>query len=181
MKNFLIGLIVMNGVFFSLLSGAVQALPEIEALPELPLTLVRDFTDVEDIASPTLPVITGEGTLFFYDYKLKQLYRTHLDSRKFEPIGRFGEGPEEYDLISDIYLAKGLIYLLDSKGKILCYDMKGTFRWEDRPGKIFNKIPGQQRCVLPTAMPLPRIWAGGLPMPGERKILERKPKSHEPA
>jgi hypothetical protein len=40
---------------------------------------------------------------------------------------------------------------------------------------------GQQSCVFRAAMPLPRIWAGGLPMPGERKILERKPKSHEPS
>jgi len=119
-----------------------QTLPSIDTLKTLPVELVLDLTDHPDIASPAMPVIGKKGDLFFYDYKLKQLFKTQLIDTKLIPISRSGEGPKEYVYIKDMYIADDALYIIDMKQKLLCFGLDGTFRWEIRTKKWYQKILG---------------------------------------
>jgi hypothetical protein len=117
-----------------------QKLPPIDSLKELPVTLVSDFTEHEELASPGLPVISKDGTLFFYDAKLKQLFKSHIDNRKLVPISRQGEGPKEYISVMGMLIRDGFLYLLDFSGKVLCFGLNGEFKWEERTTFNFGRM-----------------------------------------
>jgi hypothetical protein len=120
------------------------ALPKTKSLKELPLQLVKDFSSNGEIASPALPVIAGEGNLFFYDYKLKRLSKANLEDDTVVAVGRYGEGPKEYTSITSLWADEKCVYAIDRKGKILCFDLDGVFQWEDRLDKAFPRFIGIQ-------------------------------------
>lgn len=148
MKNSSIVMILCVVCSLGLLADT-QKLPDIMSLEELPLKLVGDFTGDEDIASPALPVIAEDGIIFFYDHKLKQIYKTHLENRELIPISLAGEGPKEYGAgVSDMFIDKESLYVIDWKGKLLCFGNDGTFKWEVPLRKRFNKIIGKTGDTL---------------------------------
>jgi len=128
--------LVMVLLFLPLLNGENKTdkikLPPIETLKELPLELVADFTENEDIASPALPIMNAKGDLFFYDWKLSQVTKTHLENQEVKAIGRQGEGPGEYIWVLGICTDDQNVYITDSKRKLLCFDLKGKYKWETR-------------------------------------------------
>ncbi len=125
----------------SLLAG-IQSLEPLESLKELPLQLVEDFSENENIASPALPVLNSKGYLFFYDYKLRRLCRVTLSNGKILQIGGFGEGPKEYTGISGLWTGGDAVYSMDRKGKLCRFDLEGTFLWGERLDKIDPRLLG---------------------------------------
>ncbi len=120
------------------LSAETVKLPDIDSLKPLPLTLVADFTDHDDVASPTLPTISKDGKIFFVDAKLKQAVISAVKDTKLIKIAGSGEGPKEYALIAyDVLIAGNRLYLVDYKRKMLCFDLEGHFKWEKR----FRRVP----------------------------------------
>lgn len=122
------------------LPAETQKLPPRESLKELPIEIAADFLDHDEIASPVMPVIAKDGTIFFYDAKLKQVFKTHLDNHTLIPLSRHGEGPKEYIHISDMLIDGEFIYMIDSKQKILCFGIDGTYKWEKRTDILYEKI-----------------------------------------
>jgi hypothetical protein len=131
MKHFIL-FILLVGVSFPVLPAENQKLPPIASLKELPVTLASDFTGHEEIASPALPVITRDGNIFFFDKKLRQVFKTHIDNQALIPISRKGEGPKEYMFVIHMLIQDGFLYLSDSPGKLLCFGLNGEFKWEER-------------------------------------------------
>jgi hypothetical protein len=139
--KYIIVFIVLLFLLFMVLPGEThQKLPPIDSLKELPVTLISDFTEQEELGAPALPVITRDGALFFHDNKLKQLFKSHIDNRKLIPISRYGEGPREYLVIMDMLIHDKSIYIIDSKQKILCFGLNGEFKWEKRMDASYVRI-----------------------------------------
>lgn len=137
-------LIILFGMCCSFLPAENIKLPAINSLKELPIILEADFSRDEAIASPAMPVISKDGIIFFFDFKLKQLYKTHLKNRALTPISREGEGPQEYStFISGMFISGDFVYLIDSKGKMLCFGTDGFYKWEEAIHKSFNGIKGK--------------------------------------
>lgn len=144
MRKVLIPFALMTAlVFGNTLAADAGKLPPIGSLKDLPVTLVADFMDHDDIASPALPIITKDGTIFFFDQKLHQVQRTHLDNKELKPIGRKGEGPKEYYYARSMLVRDGLLYISDEKQKLLCFDLDGEYKWEKRLGKAYPRIIGK--------------------------------------
>jgi len=126
---FILYVMALGMSFFA--NAEAQKLPPINSLKDLPVQLVMDTMDNEDIASPSLPEVSKDGVVFFYDFKLKQLYRTSIKNQKLFPISREGSGPKEYNGgISEILLDKEFVYTLDGNGKLMCFGINGDFKWE---------------------------------------------------
>ena len=117
-----------------------QKLPPIESLTELPVEMAADFLDHDEIASPAMPVIAKDGTIFFYDSKLKQVFKTHLDNHTLLPISRQGEGPKEYIDVRDMLIDGKYIYIIDAKQKLLCFDIDGIYQWEKRTDTRYDNL-----------------------------------------
>ncbi len=139
---------VLYILFFSMLAPVLvvgadnPTLPAIRSLKELPVELVKDFTGNKNIASPAQPVAAGEGSLFFYDYKLKQLGKANLEDDTITAVGRFGEGPKAYAGTASLWGDEAFVYCVDRKGKLHCFDPKGEFLWEDRLDKVNPRLVG---------------------------------------
>jgi hypothetical protein len=122
-------------------SGDSQKLDDLDTLKELPVELVLDFYENEDVAGASMPVISKDGVIFFYDRKLRQLFRTHIKAQKLKSVGRVGDGPKEYGGgVMSMHITDEYLYALDGKGKLLCYDLKGNFKWEEPTGGMFSNI-----------------------------------------
>jgi hypothetical protein len=87
-----------------------------------------------------MPVISKDGTIFFYDSKLKQVFKTHLDNNELLPIGRQGEGPKEYIDVRDMLLDGKFLYIIDAKQKLLCFGIDGIYQWEKRTDTQYNNL-----------------------------------------
>ena len=117
-----------------------QKLPPIESLKELPVEMAADFLNHDEIASPAMPVIAKDGTIFFYDSKLKQVFKTHLDNHKLLSIGKQGEGPKEYIDVRDMLIDGKYLYIIDAKQKLLCFGLDGSYQWEKRTDTQYNNL-----------------------------------------
>jgi hypothetical protein len=128
-----------------LLNAETKKLPDIDSLKVLPVSLVMDTTENEEIACPALPVISKDDVIVFFDNKLKQLFLTRLKNPKMLPISRSGEGPKEYaSSVNSIIIDNELFYMIDYKGKILCFSLKGEFKWEVATRKNVTQIIGKR-------------------------------------
>lgn len=144
MKHIIVFIVFLLLLFMVLPGETHQKLPPIDSLKELPVTPVSDFTEHEELGAPALPVITRDGTLFFHDYKLKQLFKSHIDNGKLVPISRYGEGPKEYVVIMDMLIQDESLYMIDSKQKILCFGLNGEFKWEKRMDASYVRIAAKK-------------------------------------
>jgi len=125
-------LIIFSLCFVGCQKHAEKIFPPIENLDELELFPVADFTEIPEIASAAMPVISSEGDIFFFDSRLKQLFKSDLSSQKVIPIGRYGEGPGEYTGIMGLLLENDNLYFLDVHRKIVCLDKEGHLIWEEK-------------------------------------------------
>jgi len=142
MKFWFVLCVMVFGMGFSA-NAETQKLPPINSLKDLPVQLVMDTMESEELASPCLPEVSKDGVIFFYDYKLKQLYRTSIKNQKLFPISRQGSGPKEYNGgISEMLLDKELIYTLDENGKLMCLGINGDFKWEKQTRTPWMKFIG---------------------------------------
>jgi hypothetical protein len=123
-----------------LIPAETQKLPSLESLKELPVEIAADFFNHDDIASPAMPVMAKDGTMFFYDAKLKQVFKTHLDNHTLLPLSRQGEGPKEYIDIRDMLIDGKFVYMIDGKQKLLCFGTDGTYKWEKRTDIRYDHI-----------------------------------------
>ena len=137
-------LIIFSLFFVGCQKHAEKTLPPIESLDELALFPVADFTEITEIASPAIPVISPEDKIFFFDPRLKQLFKSDLSSRKVIPIGRYGEGPGEYTRIIGLLLENDNLYFLDGHRKIVCLDTEGHLIWEEKFTPNFTGIIGKK-------------------------------------
>jgi hypothetical protein len=123
---------------------AEKKLPPIENLDELELSQVADFTETAEIASAAIPAISSEDEVFFFDSRLKQLFKSDLYSQKIIPLGRYGEGPGEYTGILGLFLENDNLYFLDVHRKIVCLDKEGNLIWEEKFTPNFTGITGKK-------------------------------------
>jgi hypothetical protein len=137
-------LVILIAAISFFLHAENQKIPSIDTLKTLPVQLVLDATTNEDIASPSMPVMAKNGTLFFFDVKLKQVFKTHMDNPKLIPISRSGEGPKEYAGVTSMIIENDLLYLVDWKGKILCFGLNGDFKWEEPTRKDRLDLKGKR-------------------------------------
>jgi len=138
--NYFIRLITLLMLFCRLITAGTQELPPLESLKELPVVMAADFFDHDEIASPVMPVIAKDGTIFFYDAKLKQVFKTHLDNHQLTPLSRYGEGPKEYIEILDMLIDGEFIYMIDAKQKLLCFGINGIYKWEKRTDTRYDNL-----------------------------------------
>jgi hypothetical protein len=125
-------------------SDAQEKFPGKNTLKELPVELVLDFYENENVAGASMPVLSEKGDIFFYDGKLNQLLRTHLDDQKVIPISRIGDGPKEYGGgIHSLIVQDNFLYVLDYKYKLLCFTLKGEFKWEEPTRGVYLDIVGK--------------------------------------
>lgn len=138
--NYFTILITLLLVLCRLIPAETQKLPSLDSLKELPVEIAADFLNHDDIASPAMPVITKDGTIFFYDAKLKQVFKTQLDNHELLLISRQGEGPKEYIDIRDMLIDDKFVYMIDGKQKLLCFGTDGTYKWEKRTDIRYDHI-----------------------------------------
>lgn len=119
-------------------------LPPIEGLGELALRQVADFTKMPELASMALPLVRLGNTIYFYDSRLNQLFRSDLDTRRIIPVGRPGEGPGEYTAILGLHLEGNDLYVLDARRKVICMDTAGQLIWEEGVTESFRAIIGKK-------------------------------------
>jgi hypothetical protein len=119
------------------------ALPPMEGLEELPLLQVADFTKKPEIASAGYPIVSSEDEVFFFDIRLRQLFKSELDRPKLRPVGSFGEGPGEYTRVLGLLLEKEHLYVLDARRKIICMDTAGNLVWEEEFTHNFTGLVGK--------------------------------------
>lgn len=136
-------------VIFSICFGGCQKpvekkLPPIEDLDELELVQVADFMEITELASHAIPVISDDDEIFFYDFRMKQLFKSDIFSQKLIPLGRSGEGPGEYTSIIGLLLENDNLYFLDGHRKIVCLDTKGNLIWEEKFEPNFIGIIGKR-------------------------------------
>lgn len=136
--------VIFSTCFVGCQKHVKKTLPQIEDLEELELFQVADFTKSNEIASPAIPVISPENETFFFDYRLKQLFKSNLYNQKIIPIGHFGEGPGEYMRIIGLLLENKELYVLDAHRKIICMDTAGNLIWEEKFVPNFNGILGKR-------------------------------------
>ena len=137
-------LVVFSLFFVGCQKHAEKNLPPIEDLDELELSQVADFTEITEIASAAIPVISSEDKIFFFDSRLKQLFKSDLSNRKLVPLGRYGEGPGEYTGIMGLLLENDQLYFLDGHRKIVCLDTEGHLIWEEKFTPNFTGIIGKK-------------------------------------
>ena len=138
--NYFFRLIILLTLLCRLIPAGTQKLPPLESLKELPVEIAADFLNHDEIASPVMPVIAKNGIIFFYDAKLKQVFKTHLDNQKLTLLSRYGEGPKEYIEILDMLIDGEFIYMIDSQQKLLCFGLDGVYKWEKRTDIRYDKI-----------------------------------------
>jgi hypothetical protein len=138
--NYFTILITLLILLCRLLPAETQKLPPIDSLKELPVEIAADFLDHDDIASPAMPVIAKDGTMFFYDAKLKQVFKTHLDKHKLVRLSKQGEGSKKYIDIRDMLIDGEYVYMIDSKQKLLCFGIDGKYKWEIRTDIQYDNI-----------------------------------------
>ncbi len=109
-----------------------RALPPIGGLDDLPLVEVADFTQRPELASAASAIATDGDRVFFFDSRLKQLFRSSLVAPKIVPVGRSGEGPGEYAGIRGLILEDGRLYALDAARKMIAMDANGGLIWEEK-------------------------------------------------
>jgi len=137
-------LVTFSLLFVGCQKHAEKNLPPIENLDELELFQVADFTEITEIASAAIPAISSEDEIFFFDSRLKQLFKSDLSNRKVIPIGRYGEGPGEYTGIIGLLLENDHLYFLDVHRKIVCLDTEGHLIWEGKFTPNFTGIIGKK-------------------------------------
>ncbi len=137
-------IMIVSLCFVGCQKHAEKILPPIENLDELALFPVADFTEITEIASAAIPVISPEDEVFFFDSRMKQLFKSDLSSRKVIPIGRYGEGPGEYTGILGLFLENDNLFFLDSHRKIVCLDKEGHLIWEEKFTPNFTGIIGKK-------------------------------------
>ena len=135
-------------LFCRLIPAGAHELTPIESLKELPVEMAADFFDHDEIASTVMPVITKDGTIFFYDAKLKQVFKTHLDNHRLTPLSRYGEGPKEYIDILDMLIDGEFIYMIDAKQKLLCFGIDGIYKWEKRTDTRYDNLLAKKGDVF---------------------------------
>ncbi|MDD8032114.1 MAG: 6-bladed beta-propeller [Acidobacteriota bacterium] len=128
------------------LLGGVQSsetLPDIKSLPELELKLVLDLADHPDVGLPVVGRITPQGEFVFFDSRLRQVMIMSLDGQSIRTIGRFGEGPGEYQRVRDILVDADSILILDGRGLLIEYNREGTLQHEMKLPFGCSKILGR--------------------------------------
>lgn len=103
-----------------------------EKLKPLKLSLVANFTELEELGLIGDVELLGKREAIFYDAQKKAVYRTPLSTKELTPIGRPGEGPGEYSSLSDLYVNGNRIYMVDRKDKIIMYSTEGKFLSEQK-------------------------------------------------
>jgi len=137
-------LIIFSICFVGCQKHVEKKLPLIENLDELELFPVADFTEITEIASSAIPAISSEDEIFFFDSRLKQLFKSDLSNRKLVPLGRYGEGPGEYTGIMGLLLENDNLYFLDGHRKIVCLDTEGHLIWEEKFTPNFTGMIGKK-------------------------------------
>lgn len=135
--------VIVATLFFGCPKHRGAAIPPIEGLEELPLFQVADFTRTPEIASAGFPIVSSEDEVFFYDIRLRQLFKSDLDRPKLLPVGRSGEGPGEYTRVLGLLLEKEHLYVLDARRKIICMDKAGSLVWEEEFTQNFTGLIGK--------------------------------------
>jgi len=136
-------LVIVTTLFFGCPKHRGTALPPIEGLGELPLHQVADFTKTPELASAGYPIVSSEDEVFFFDIRLRQLFKSDLDRPMLRPVGSPGEGPGEYTRIMGLLLEKDHLYVLDARRKIICMDTAGKLVWEEKIPYDFTGLVGK--------------------------------------
>lgn len=123
-------------------------LPPLGNLNEMPLLQIADATGVPEIASAAFPLASSEDTVFFFDSRLNQLFRSRLDGTALAPVGRSGEGPGEYTRILGLLLENDGLYVLDARRKVICLDAAGGLVWEEKISSDLTGLIGKRGDVF---------------------------------
>ncbi|GEM_PF-2391784 len=135
------------GYIFSLISvtiilgfcGKTSGFPPTDSLKPLKLSLVADFSELEDVGLVGDVELMGNDEIVFTDVQRNTIYRTNISSRKLTPIGRSGEGPGEYSSVSDLYVDGDRLYIVEGRSKIMVYSIDGKFISEQKlKGNFFR-------------------------------------------
>lgn len=140
--------VIASTLIFGCQRHRVKALPPIEDLEELALLQVADFTKTSKLASAAFPIVSSGDETFFFDFRLKQLFKTDLDPQKIISVGRSGEGPGEYTRILGLLLEDKNLYVLDARRKVICMDTAGNLVWEEKFTPDFNGVIGKRGDVF---------------------------------
>lgn len=138
LKTILFFVIITIGLFGCREHGG-KPLPPLKGLKELTLLRVADATGVPEIASAAFPLASSKDGVFFFDSRLKQLFRSRLDGTALVPVGRSGEGPGEYTWVLGLLLENDRLYVLDAHRKIMALNAEGDLVWEE---KITSDLSG---------------------------------------
>ncbi len=125
-----------------------RILPPLEDLNELPLLQVADATGVPDIAAAAFPLASSIDTVFFFDSRLNQLFKSRLDGTTLVPVGRSGEGPGEYTRVLGLLLEHDRLFVLDARRKVMCLDTAGGLVWEEKAPSDLTGLIGKRGDVF---------------------------------
>jgi hypothetical protein len=146
-RVFIVFAVIAIGLFGCRIHGGKE-LPPLDDLKELPLLQVADATGVSEIASAAFPLASSMDTVFFFDSRLNQLFRSRLDGTTLVPIGRSGEGPGEYTRVLGLLLENDRIYVLDARRKVMCLDTAGGLVWEEKAPSDLTGLIGKRNDVF---------------------------------
>ncbi len=129
------------GRFRPALTAGLNSVPQATPVPQYKSMILKEELTIGSVSDDENSAfgsslyfnVDNQGRIYVTDRDAKQIKIFGADGRFIKPLGRYGQGPGEYQILSGIRIMKdGILYLVDSMmSKTIFFDPDGNYLRQD--------------------------------------------------